>query len=159
MLFGKADFRTSAGKILDEILEIVPEAKSVRSHSTTYSTGLLSEFAARGLQNDCNYFIPEFSDISLKPWKNWTGMTMIPYFWEDDVMCSRKNSATISELILKPGLKVFDFHPIHVFLNTENLYRYENSRNYHNNHKELIKHRFKGNGIRNSLEKLMEMSS
>ena len=36
------------------------------------------------------------------------------------------------------GLKVFGFHPIHVFLNTENMERYEGSRSLHQCPSELL---------------------
>jgi hypothetical protein len=36
---------------------------------------------------------------------------------------------------------VFDFHPIHVFLNTDHLETYESTREYHNMANTLIKYR------------------
>jgi len=54
-------------------------------------------------------------------------------------------------------LKVLDFHPIHVFLNTESLDRYERTRPLHHNPKELIKHRFEGYGTRNRLLEVLEL--
>ena len=59
---------------------------------------------------------------------------------------------------LRGGLKVFDFHPIHVFLNTESLERYERTRALHHNPKELIKHRYEGYGTRNRLIELLELA-
>lgn len=63
----------------------------------------------------------------------------------------------MSRLVALEGVKVFDFHPIHIFLNTESLDRYERTRPYHQNPSELIKHRYKGYGTRNRLIELLEL--
>ena len=64
----------------------------------------------------------------------------------------------ISQLLVREGLKVFDFHPIHVYLNTEDLSRYEQTRSLHHNPAELIKHRFAGTGTRTALEFILSFA-
>lgn len=143
-------------QILDEMLEIVPDAISVRSHSMVQSSRLLDLFRSKGLIFDCNHFVPEQSEIELKPWRLWNGMVKIAHFWEDDAACIYDNNSRISDLLLRNGLKVFDFHPIHVFLNTEDLNRYECTRSLHSQAGELVKHRFSGVGTRTHLTQLLE---
>ena len=147
----------NSDKIISDLKLIIPKAKSVRSHSTTFSSVLCSSFAKQGLTHDVNFFIPDFSEVELKPWLNWLGITMVPYFWEDDVACVEPNVSEVSSLVRRHGIKVFDFHPIHVFLNTESLDRYERTRPLHQNPDELIKHRFEGYGTRSKLTELLEM--
>lgn len=53
------------------------------------------------------------------------------------------------------GIKVFDFHPIHIFLNTEDLDRYEKTREWHNCEVTLLKYRYEGYGTRNFLMELI----
>jgi hypothetical protein len=146
----------NTGEVIERILNIVPEAKSVRSHSLAQSSRVMEAFRRSGLTHDVNHFVPAHSGISLSPWLDWNGLCRVPYFWEDDVefMCGLQTNMT--ELVLQHGLKVFDFHPIHVFLNTENLERYESTRHLHNNPLELIKHRFKGIGTRTRLIELLK---
>ena len=48
----------SAEETVDRLLSLVPEAKSVRSHSMTQSSVLLKLFLDKGLTHDCNHFIP-----------------------------------------------------------------------------------------------------
>ena len=148
----------TAEEVVDRLLEIVPEAKSVRSHSMTQSSGLLQLFLVKGLTHDCNFFIPEQAGIALNPWHLWNGMIKVPYFWEDDATCLYDCNTPVLELINRPGLRVFDFHPIHVFLNTESLERYERTRSLHQKPQELIKQRYKGYGTRNRLLKLLEIT-
>lgn len=146
---------SSVDEVVDRILKIVPEAKSVRSHSMTQNSKLMQLFVDKGLTHDCNHLIPEQAGVILNPWKLWNGLIKVPYFWEDDAVCLYDQNTRIEELLDRDGLKVFDFHPIHVFLNTENLSRYEDTRAIHNQPEILIKNRFSGYGTRSVLEHIL----
>jgi hypothetical protein len=161
LLDGVNDNGHNGKEIVETLLAIVPEAKSVRSHSMTQNSRLLDLFQACGLTHELNHFIPQYAGIELKPWVLWNQLWKIPYFWEDDlhilynaIDISQKEPAQLA--IEGGGLKVFDFHPIHVFLNTESLERYERTRPLHQNPKELIKYRYEGHGTRNRLTELLE---
>ena len=145
-------------EVVERLLTLVPEAKSVRSHSMTQSSGLLVVFEKHGLTHDVNHFIPAHSGIRLSPWLIWNGLCKVPYFWEDDVACMHGRKDNMIDLALRPGLIVFDFHPIHIFLNTEHLDRYERTRHLHNNTEELIKHRYEGVGTRTRLVELLKLA-
>ena len=112
---------TTAEEVVDRLLEIVPEAKVVRSHSTTQSSRLLEIFSKKGLTHDCNHFIPEQAVIELKPYECWTNLIKVPYFWEDAAVCKSEINTPISQLPHREGLRVFNFHPIHVYLDTDKL--------------------------------------
>ncbi len=153
-----------ARDILKTILDIVPEAKSIRSHSMTQSSRLLDLFQHSGLTHDVNNFIPNHTGIQLSPWVFWNHLCKVPYFWEDDVHVLYESIGIpqqnpVELAFSRNGLKVFDFHPIHVFLNTESLDRYERTRPLHHNPKELIKHRYAGYGTRNRLIELLELAN
>ncbi len=130
----------SIDRILDAILEIYPGSKGVRSHSLMQSTLILSKFLERGLIYDSNYFLP-YSKNS-QPFKLWNGMIRIPFNWEDDIHCLYGFSFEDSQIdISQDSLNVFNFHPIHVYLNTETLSRYESAKPYLNNTKKLLEFR------------------
>jgi len=165
LLQGSASSGATADKILEDLMRLILEAVSVRSHSMTQSSPLLDAFARAGLTHDVNHFVPSGSRIQVKPWLLWNGMVRVPYIWEDDVHCAYQTS---QQPELEPsaiaadsssGLKVFDFHPIHVFLNTESLDRYERTRPIHRDPSELIKHRFDGYGTRSRLIDLLTLAS
>lgn len=140
LLYGKTDKR--AEDILDDILDIHPEAQGIRSHSMMQSTGLLQMFADKRLMYEANHFMPYQTGI--KPYKLWTGMVRIPYNWEDDVHWSYGYSFDECGMDLnETDLFVFDFHPIHIFLNTENKYRYNEAKKYYNDPKALENYRNK----------------
>ena len=87
LLSGDGRAGRDAAEVLDRLMAIVPEAKSVRSHSTTQNSGLLDLFTRRGLTHECNAFIPVQAGMALKPWRLWSDLTRVPYSWEDDVAC------------------------------------------------------------------------
>jgi len=151
---------SSAQDIVERLMNIVPEAKSIRCHSMTQSSGLLDIFVAAGLTHDVNHFIPVSVGTELRPWVLWNDLIRIPYFWEDDIACiceskGREEPSVKDAAKTGNGIKVFDFHPIHIFLNTENLQRYEQTRNIHQNPQALIQHRFPGAGVRTKLLDLL----
>lgn len=164
LLDGFSNNGSSAEKIVKGLLDIVPEAKSIRSHSMTQSSRLLDLFQSFGLTHEVNHFIPQHSGIELKPWRLWNRLCKVPYFWEDDlhvlydsISITQTEPAELAA-VLGRGLKVFDFHPIHIFLNTESLDRYKLTRKLHDNPKELIKHRYEGYGTRSRLIELLKLA-
>jgi hypothetical protein len=51
----------NAEETVVRLLSLVPEAKSVRSHSMTQNSTLLQIFFDKGLTHECNHFIPHHS--------------------------------------------------------------------------------------------------
>ena len=155
LLDGDSTNGKNAKEIVGRLLDIVPEAKSVRSHSVAQNAYMMLYFQRVGLTHDCNHFIPEQAGMELKPWHLWNGVIKVPYFWEDDVVCMYKLNTPVLNLVHRGGIKVFNFHPIHVFLNTENLERYERTRSLHGKPEELKRHRFDGEGVRKDLLQIL----
>jgi len=120
------DFRY--GKNIDEVIEyylkIVPEAKSVRAHSLTQNSNIINNFKKLGLKFHCNTHIPYSSNIDIKPYLLWNDMVEAPFFWEDDIHCLYNWEFDVQNTFKYNGLKIYNFHPIHIFLNTEKLERY-----------------------------------
>ena len=150
----------SAAEVLGKIKDIVPEATSVRSHSLAQGSLLQQEFSSIGLTHDCNLLIPEQADFGpMRPFELWDGTTRAPYFFCDYCRCLYSSSRDMDDLMACDGLKVFGFHPIHVFLNTENLERYEGSRTLHQCPGELIVHRGSDSrGSREQLKRLLQIN-
>ena len=145
----------SAEEVVESLLELVPEAVSVRSHSMLQSSRILQLFRSLGLKYDCNHFIPAHTGIVLRPWVDWNGMIRVPYFWEDDVAAAENFRSTPRELVTAPGLRVIDFHPIHIALNTRMLETYERARPDHGNMKALRAYRDPGPGTSDFLDAIL----
>lgn len=154
------DFRY--GKNYKEVFyyyqNIVPSAVSMRSHSLTQQSPLLSFIGNEGIKYECNTFLPFLKAGVVKPFYHWDKKLMrIPHVWEDDIHCSYGDVYQTSQIINYQGIKVLDFHPIHVYLNTDSLERYENARPYLQNFEELVK--FKNQaayGVRDFLVDILE---
>jgi hypothetical protein len=141
--------------ICNELKNNFPNATSVRSHSLCFGSLIQTAYERLGITHDSSIIIPYQNNKNpLFPWKMWDGLTRVPYFFCDYVT-AMTTDASMKELVMRDGLKVFDFHPIHIFLNTESLDRYERTRPLHQNPRELIKHRYEGYGTRNRLLDLL----
>jgi hypothetical protein len=141
LLNGDFQYGKNVNEVVQFYKKIVPEAISVRNHSLTQSSLILETFVKNNLKYDCNTFIPYSSNIKLQPWVHWNqDLIKVPYFWEDDVHCIYDWDWNMKTYIDFDGLKVFDFHPIHVVLNTEHMDRFEKSREHHAYYNELACH-------------------
>jgi hypothetical protein len=146
----------SADEVLDRMLELVPEATAIRSHCLVQGGRLFELFRRKGLTHDCNAFLPESSGMTLRPWVDWSGLIRVPYFWEDDFWCDTGRSSRFADLDTRPGVRGYDFHPIHVFLNTEALCRYEDARAEFQDAEALRARRYEGgDGTRDFLTTLL----
>lgn len=74
-----------ARAVAEGVLNVVPEAKVVRSHSVAQSGPLMDLFSELGCSHDVNTFIPSGSGNVCLPWKSHNSMTRVPYIWGDDV--------------------------------------------------------------------------
>ena len=137
-------------EVLSNLLNIVPNAKSVRSHSLFHSERLVDDFNEFGLSHISNCFIPFGSGLDIRPFSIWEDMVMVPHCWQDNVAL-RMNLPFPNKSELLKSHFVFNFHPIHIFLNTEKIERYESTRPFHQNPDKLISRRFNGVGTRTLL--------
>jgi hypothetical protein len=159
LLQGDLSTGKNAEEVVSRILEIVPEASSVRSHSMTQSSVLQEVFVKYGLTHEVNHFIPNWSGIDLRPWLLWNGLVKVPYSWEDDIdVIYNEKYEKGRTLNFSEGINVFDFHPIHVFLNTEKISRYEKTRDLHRTPDSLSLESYNGFGTRSNLLKLLSNS-
>ena len=135
LLDGDYRYGNNFKQIIEYYLSLFPDAKSVRSHSMTQNTPILRAFSDYGLKFESNHFLPYGEKIqSLAPYLFWDKKLLrVPYFWEDDInlLCYEQNFSA-KEILRSSGLKVFDFHPIHLYLNTSTLKQYQDSKSSFN---------------------------
>ena len=116
----------------------------------------MDQFFEAGFTHVSNFFVPYSSGLRMAPFELWNRMTIVPYQFQDNVEI-KMNLDSLNEAELRYGFHVFNFHPNHVFLNTESIDRYERTRPLFQNPKELIKHRYQGYGSRSRLIELVEL--
>tara|TARA_B100000519_G_scaffold155085_1_gene136361 strand:- start:208 stop:951 length:744 start_codon:yes stop_codon:yes gene_type:complete len=150
-----AEENADAEKVLGRTQGLAANATSVRSHSLFQSSRLLDMFEAVSLTHDCNLYIPWKSVPSLKPWYHWNRIVRVPHCWEDDIWVIDGACSDFTGW-RDVTLKVLDFHPIHIALNTQKFSDYEDSRPIHQNWNELRKVARSGFGVRSVLEQFLE---
>lgn len=114
---------------LVDLMKLVPEAVSSRSHSLIQGTPMISAYAEQGLRIDANPYLP-FSQLGeIAAWSYWTGTRIVPFVWSDYIDFVRNGEDALPSLLERSNcLKVVAFHPIHVYLNTSDVAHYERYR-------------------------------
>jgi len=143
-------------EVMDYLKKIFPYANIMRTHGLYQSTDLLSMAEKKfGIDTDVSLFLPNTAFIT--PHKiylseNSKGLLRIPYFWEDDIEAYNpsKDWRFDAKRYHKKGLKIFNFHPLYVYLNCNSMYSYNNLKRSCNiqNSEKLFIDRFVNNNER-----------
>ncbi len=120
---------TTTSDILHHCMGLVPEAISMRTHALVQSSPLLAQVMKKTpITIDVSLLLPYMPELQPVEYY-WQGnrLLRIPYFWEDDLEMERPSPCWHLAPLLEAskGLKVFDFHPIHIYLNSANMEPYQ----------------------------------
>ena len=126
---GSTQGRTNA-EILHNLIQIVPMAKSVRTHCLMQSSAIISELASN-LQNDVSIFLHETPYIVPTAIKfGDRALIRIPYIWAEEEEMHTSCPFVLGDRFCDwVGLKIFNFHPIHVYLNSKSMVSYHELKN------------------------------
>ena len=114
--------------VLAFCMALAPQARSMRTHRLAQSTPWLFQVVERTpVRIDASLYQHHVRDVRPFPFHTPAGtMLRIPHFWEDDFeMLAPQPQWTPDGLIEGDGVYVFDFHPVHVFLNGHDMTAYE----------------------------------
>lgn len=115
-------------EVLGNLKSLFPEATSMRTHGLYQSSPFLYKAnTEHGIAVDVSLFLKGQSH--LRPFRyryDAQDMIRIPYFWGDDAEMFEEDSAwDLNEGKYNvQGVKIFDFHPVHVVLNTTRMEDY-----------------------------------
>lgn len=124
-----AEIEKTCQSVVGDLLEIYPNAQGTRSHSLTQNSLLLDLYSKLGLKYESNILLP-YQKVT--PFRQWDGLLRIPFNWEDDIHWLYGNKFNSMSMDTVDGPIIANFHPIHIFLNTEGNERYnEAKRDYH----------------------------
>ena len=107
-------------EIIDHCMSLVPSARCVRTHGLVQSTRLLHELGRRkGLGVDLSLFLHHCQHaMPCRFAYRGVSLLRLPHVWEDDMEMECSDAHWRLDPILRlDGLKILDFHPVHVFLN------------------------------------------
>ena len=141
--------------VLEELAAWFPGASGVRSHALYFHSRLAPIYLDRGIRYLAHDL--RFGEPGLAPTTHWSGLVNVPGFWEDDVHALYFDGDFDPDRIdlTSPGLRVFDFHPIHLHLNTDRMDRYEAARAEMEAGADLSAHVNPGLGSRTFLEEVV----
>ncbi len=119
----------------------------MRSHTLFFSSRLLPVLKNMHLKYESNIFLLRHPHLEVV--NRTEDIKSIPFNWSDDKHLELGYSHDMSTFpnIHEVGINVFNFHPIHVFLNTSNQDHYFTSKDNFNK-AELKKHINNGVGIK-----------
>lgn len=116
-------------EVLDFCMKLVPTARSMRTHSLVQSSHILQMVAERTpIETDVSLLLPFHQGLQATYFhirEDLRPLTRLPYFWEDDVASVWPGWNWTSSQYRADGLMIFDFHPIHIALNTDKMAGYE----------------------------------
>lgn len=111
---------------LGELQKKFPNARGVRNHDLFYSSSLLKIFYEKNIAYFSNDLM--FLHEDLRPCYDWSGLVRLPYYWEDDVhsvyFSGEFKPAALANTAHEQGMRIFNFHPIHLYLNTRDFSDY-----------------------------------
>lgn len=113
----------SPAAVMEHVLAMVPGARTVRSHSLfqseRHSQMMVEEF---GIRTDCSLLLLDAPHVSphrvrFSPSGPW--LTRVPHVFQDNMFMFTGQPWSVDlPSFSTPGLKVFDFHPVHLALNS-----------------------------------------
>ena len=119
---------SNPSQVFAHCLALVPQATSMRTHGLYQTSNLLFQtLRETPITTDVSLFLGH--NAGLSPTEFYGAgkcLLRIPYYWEDDLEMERPSpcwSAT-PMLAKSAGLRIFDFHPIHVYLNSSDMRAY-----------------------------------
>lgn len=110
-------------KPLDKLIEQIPEAIGNRCHQLTSNGALYRHLAEKKFLYDSSW--PMYMHNNIKPIRLHTGVLELPIFYAENLIIDQGMSESFLDGLRAPGLKVFLFHPVHIFHNSNKKTFYE----------------------------------
>lgn len=121
-------------EIMDTMMALVPDAQCMRTHGL-YQTSNMFFAIMQGYPQilyDFSLFMPDNHALRPCPFADEGGRSIlrIPYQWEDDLYFPRFAAAPNDDFIFETATyQIFDFHPIHIYLNSPHSAHYNKMKN------------------------------
>lgn len=141
---------TSEGEALDTVATAYPAATGLRAHAMYVHSPLRSRYGEHDLEYESNYAAYLVDD--LEPFWMFGEVVQLPVYFMDDTWLRLRDDPealpSVDALTTGPGLRVLDFHPIHVYLNTPDIDYYRAHKDRYDDPDRLADARYDGLGVR-----------
>lgn len=120
--FSDSSHGTTEREILKSMKHLLPNANIMRTHGLYQTSRMLAMAVSDfGINIDLSLLLPLTPFITPHTIyfdHDKRGLTRIPYFWEDDLELFRPQmNSDINAYSKQVGLKIYDFHPLYIYLN------------------------------------------
>ena len=130
------DENSTQGKSMDDIISNILEisgkdTKCVRTHRRIQSPSVLWSLKKFNMMYDSSVLLFKTPDIVPHKiyFNNGESLERIPYFWEDAEECKNGGNFNFYDSDYHVnGIKIFNFHPVHIFINSCSVDDYNNMR-------------------------------
>lgn len=122
---------STQGSSEDDVLNVMqawfPHACGIRTHRLYWHSGLIHKLQRRGFLYDSSILLPFHPHI--QPVKT-EMIVRFPIWWTDNLHLTSGLILDKIDLpgLQSPGMKIFNFHPIHIYLNTNHLAIYKKNK-------------------------------
>ena len=142
-------------EVLKELKAIFPEAKGIRAHCLYHHSRLFPIYREFGIEYDSNYFT---LNQTVYPFYAPHDILRIPIFFSDNWYISTHRDFTLASTDMQSqSLRVFDFHPSHIFLNRYEMSNVETTKKYRQEPSTLLTYRnIEKRGICDMFRELLE---
>ncbi len=113
-------------KIVNSLIQIVPNAKFIRTHALHMNTNLIYEIFKnfKSIKYDFSTLTYKSKYISeYNYYFNYEKINKINYNWEDSIAIHDKIKKW-DKIVFFGNKNIYNFHPIHIFYNTKNFEHY-----------------------------------
>jgi hypothetical protein len=150
----------SVGEVVRHCRKLWEPATAFRSHCFFDNTMVSNELYAQGFRYDSNLCL--YQQSNLTPLAHASGLVRFPVWWEDDIHWNKGSDWRVETLqtdLEKPGLKIFNVHPLNVALNipSEEFYLKHKSLFKENDAEKALAYTWKGPGVYTFLEELLDL--
>ncbi len=144
---------------ISDCINNFPHAQGIRAHALVFSTR--HQFAVRDNFPQIKYMSNHYigGQTGLNPYMAESMLPELPIFFMDNLwleMNGKFDIQKIMDLTSRPGLKVFDFHPYHLYINSLSPGHYTEARPHYHDAEKLIDFRREGDGARKMFLSIME---
>jgi hypothetical protein len=141
-LINKDPDSKNSDEIIKELKSFIPSAQVIRSHGMTHSGRWLPLYKNNELKFSSQYFMNGVNTI--QPFSHLNGVVEVPvyfaddgFIWESDHKGWDVNLERFSFKGIEDYLCVYNFHPIHIALNTHSFDFYNSTRESHKEYSKI----------------------
>ena len=149
-------------EVVDYVCGLWSQSNFFRSHTFFDHYQVTEQFVNKGFLFDSNLCL--FMHPLSSPLAHQSGLIRFPVYWEDDIHWNRELPFEMKKLqfcdaLKKPGLKVFNVHPLNVALNISTKQGYQDRKFIFNESQrpdDIDAYRYEGAGVKTFLQEVLE---